>query len=143
MEQQLISFILMFPEQLIEHNISETNRYASECITTKPDPGWKDTSLEEIKVFLGLHVLFGIKQLPSYKLYWSKDPLIGVPAVQKVMSRNRFEKLSQYFHVHNNANQVPREDPAYDRLFKVQPVINPMVQCCQMELMPERDLTVE
>ena len=136
-------FYLMFPEELIEHIVSETNRYARECIATKPDPEWKDTSLEEIKAFLGLHVLFGIKQLPSYKLYWSKDPLIGVPAVQKVMSRNRFEKLSQYFHVNNNANQVPREDPAYDKLFKVRPVINRVVQCCQMELMPERDLTVD
>ena len=59
------------------------------------------------------------------------------------MSRNRFEKLSQYFHVNNNANQVPREDPAYDTLFKVRPVINRRVQCCQMELMSERDLTVD
>ena len=97
-------FYLMFPEELIEHIVSETNRYACECIATKPDPEWKDTCLEEIKAFLGLHVLFSIKQLPSYKLYWSKDPLIRVPTVQKVMSRNRFEKLSQYFHVNNNNN---------------------------------------
>ena len=58
MEQQLISFCLMFPEELIEHIVSETNRYACECIAMKPDPEWKDTSLEEIKAFLGLHVLF-------------------------------------------------------------------------------------
>lgn len=55
-------FYLMFREELIEHIVSETNRYAGECIAMKPDPGWKDTSLEEIKAFLGLHVLFGIKQ---------------------------------------------------------------------------------
>ena len=47
------------------------------------------------------------------------------------------------FHVNNNANQVPREDPAYDKVFKVRPVINCMVQCCQTELVPERDLTVD
>ena len=46
------------------------------------------------------------------------------------------------YHVNNNVNQVPREDPAYDKLFKVQPVIN-QIQCCQMELMPESDLTVD
>ena len=55
-------FYLMFPEELIEHIVSETNRYAGECIAMKPDPEWKDTSLEDIKAFLGLHVLFGIKQ---------------------------------------------------------------------------------
>ena len=65
-------FYLIFPEELTEHIVSETNCYAWECITAKPDPEWKDTSLEEIKAYLRLHVLFGIKQLPSYKLYWSK-----------------------------------------------------------------------
>ena len=50
------------------------------------------------------HVLFGIKQLPAIRLYWSNDPLIGVLAVQKVMSRNRFDKLLKYFHLNNNAN---------------------------------------
>ena len=59
----------MFPEELIERIVSETNHYAWECIAAKPDPERKDTSLEEIKAYLGLHVLFGIKQLPSYKLY--------------------------------------------------------------------------
>lgn len=92
-------FHLMFPEELIERIISETNRYVCECIATKPDPEWKDRSLEEIKVFLGLHVLLGIKQLPSYKLYWSKDPLIGVPTVQKVMYRKLCpETASKSYH---------------------------------------------
>ncbi|XP_067026427.1 piggyBac transposable element-derived protein 4-like [Acropora muricata] len=97
-------FYLMFPEDLIEHIVTETNRYARECTAAKPDPERFDTMLEEIKAFLGLHVLFGIKQLPAIRLYWSNDPLIGVLAVQKVMSRNRFDKLSKYFHLNNNAN---------------------------------------
>ena len=37
-------FYLMFPEELIEHIISETNCYARECIATKLDPEWKDKS---------------------------------------------------------------------------------------------------
>lgn len=87
--------------------------------------------------------LFGIKQLPATRLYWSKDPLIGVPAVQKVMSRNRFDKLSKYLHLNNNTNQVPREEPAHDKLFKVRPVLDRVVQCCRMELQPQKDLSVD
>lgn len=30
-------FHLMFPEELIEHNVVESNCYAQECIATKPD----------------------------------------------------------------------------------------------------------
>ena len=41
--------------------------------------------LTEMKAFVGLHVLFGIRQLPATHPYWSTDPLIGVTAVQKVM----------------------------------------------------------
>ena len=108
-------FYLMFPEELIEHIVVETNRYAQECIATNPDREWFETTLAEMKAFIGLHVLFGIKQLPATRLYWSQDPLIGVPFVQKVMSRNRFDKLSKYLHLNNNANQVPREDPPRSR----------------------------
>ena len=105
-------------------------------IATKPDREWTETTHDEMKAFIDLHVLFGIKQLPATRLYWSKDPLVGIPAVQKIMSRNRFDKLSQYMHLNNNANHVPREDPAHDKLFKVRPVLDCVVQCCQMELRP-------
>ena len=58
-------FYLMLPEDLIEFIVTETNRYARESIAAKPDAEWFDTTLEEVKGFLGLHVLFGIKQLPA------------------------------------------------------------------------------
>ena len=136
-------FYLMFQEELIEHIVIETNRYAQECIATNPDHEWFETTLAEMKAFIGLHMLFGIKQLPATCLYWSQDPLIGVPFVQKVMSRNCFDKLSKYLHLNNNANPVPREDPAYDKLFKVRPVLDHIIQCCKMKLRPQRDLSVD
>ena len=59
------------------------------------------------------------------------------------MSRNRFDKLLKYFHLNNNANQLPREDVNYDKLFKVRPLLDRVVECCQTELRPERDLSVD
>ena len=59
------------------------------------------------------------------------------------MSRNCFDKLSKYLHLNNNANQVPREGPAYNKLFKVRPVLDCVIQCCKMELRPQRDLSVD
>ena len=53
--------------------------------------------------------------------------------------RNRFDKLSQYLHVNNNENQVPRENPAHDKLFKVRPVLDRVVECCKMELRPDKN----
>lgn len=39
-------FPLMFPEELIERIVRETNRFARQCIAAKPDSEWFDTSLE-------------------------------------------------------------------------------------------------
>lgn len=96
-----------------------------------------------MKEFFGLHELFGIKQLPVTRPYWSPDRLIGVTAIQKVMLRNRFDKLSQYLHVNNNANPVPCENPVQDKLFKVRPILNRVVECCKTELRPSKKSSVD
>ena len=73
---------------------------------------------EEIRAFVALNVLFGIKSLPETILFWSKNPYVGVPAVQKVMLRNRFEKIPQCLHLNNWENMLPRGDPNFDKLLK-------------------------
>ncbi|XP_020622237.1 piggyBac transposable element-derived protein 5-like [Orbicella faveolata] len=62
-------FYLMFPEELIEHIVIGTNCYAQECIATTLDHKWLETTFTEMKAFIGLRVLFGIKQLPATHLY--------------------------------------------------------------------------
>lgn len=59
------------------------------------------------------------------------------------MSRNRFDKLLKYFHLNNNANRLPHEDVNYDKLFKVWSLLDRVVERCQTELRPERDLSVD
>lgn len=54
-------FYLMFLEDLIEYIVIEINRYVRECIVAKLDSEWFDITFEEIKVFFGFYVLFGIK----------------------------------------------------------------------------------
>ena len=57
-------FLLLFPEELLQKIVFETNLYA-----TQRDLGDKyvPTTISEIKCFLGLNILMGIKKLPSYK----------------------------------------------------------------------------
>ena len=45
-------------------------------------------------------------------------------AADVMSSRNRFNKLNQYFHLHNNTNAVPMGQPEYDPLFKVRPLLD-------------------
>ena len=42
------------------------------------------------------------------------------------MTLNRFEKISQYFHISDRANEPGRNDESYDPLYKVKPVLTAM-----------------
>lgn len=96
----------------------ETNRYAiqngRQFVTTE----------KEIEAFLGISMAISIHKLPSYKDYWSTNPLLSVPFVANVMTRKRYEEIKQNLHFSNNENQPNRTDSNYDRAFKVRPIIN-------------------
>lgn len=53
---------------------------------------WKDVSVEEMYVFLTLHLYMGIIRYPRIQDYWSRDFLCGGPRIfcSEIMSRNRF-----------------------------------------------------
>lgn len=54
-------FCLFVSEELLENIVEETNRYARQCIATKPDPKWYETNLAEMQAFFGLQIFFGIR----------------------------------------------------------------------------------
>ena len=62
-------FLLMFPENLFEILVTETNRNAEQSIRTKPDPHWYVTTCEEMRAFGAINILFAIKTLPETRLY--------------------------------------------------------------------------
>lgn len=66
-------FLLMFPLTLIQVIVDNTNLYARQSGAQ----GWVDTTIGEMKAFLGLQILMGIVQLPRYTMYWSSDKYIG------------------------------------------------------------------
>lgn len=135
-------FLLLWPEELFIKIVQETNRNAEQCIQTKPDPSWYETC-EEMRAFVALNVLFGIKALPEIRPYWLEDPFLGVPTVQKIMPRNRFEKIRQYLHLNNHENMLLREDPDYDKLFKVRPLLEALSVTFRSEYRPSKFVSVD
>jgi hypothetical protein len=61
------AFQQIFPDTLIDHLVYQTNLYVMQTngINTKP------AFFNEMKQFLGINILMGIKKLPSYRDYWS------------------------------------------------------------------------
>ena len=112
-------FSLILPREFWETFSTETNKYAAQKQTEKGvDKQWHDTS-QDMQFFFFIQFIFGIMLLPETNMYWSTNPLLRIPAVADGMSRNRFNKLNQYFHLHDNTKAVPKGQPDYSSLFKV------------------------
>lgn len=93
--------------------------------------------------FCRIEHLYGMKSLPETRMYWSKDKFRGVPTIQKVMLGNRFEKICQYFSLNNHQNMLPWEDPGYDKLFKVHPLLNTLSNTFHEEYQPSKFVSVD
>ena len=123
--------------------MEETNRYARQCTAHEPDRRWRETNVEKVTAYFGLNILFGIKKLPDTHLYWSKDATLGVPYVQKVMPRDRFDKLTQYLHINDNEKAAPRGHRDHDKLFKIRPLFEVVNSKFLKEYQPSQNVSVD
>lgn len=113
-----IAFVsLLITTSLLEHIVSQSNLYATQSGVDL------NTSLEEMKAFLGLLIITGFHSLPSMFLYWSSDLNCHVEVVSKVMAVKRFRKLMRYIHLNDNAKMPARDSEQFDKLYKVRPII--------------------
>lgn len=119
-------FKLLFSMNIVNKIVLETNKYAKQQFEAsgKDFALYKPVTTEEIMVFLGIVIAMGIHRLPSVRDYWSNDWVLGVPALTHCMTLCRFELILRYLHLNDNANQKPRGEPGYDKLFKVRPFID-------------------
>ena len=142
-------FHKMFPDVLYENIAKETNRYASEVIESKvlgPKSRflkWTETNAQEIQAFLGLRIAMGLCTKPTIEDYWSETWLTNTPNFAQVMTRNRYKLLSSFLHFANNSARLERNDPEFDALFKVRPVLKEVLPAWQDSYIPGRNLSID
>lgn len=118
-ESHIEYFYLLFPDELMEHIVFQTNLYATQ--SQKPHI---PTNIKEMKIFLAINILMGIKKLPSYRDYWSARSELRDSYISQIMSWHRFDFILGNFHLNDNSVQPKRGEPHYDKLYKVRPFIN-------------------
>ena len=67
---------LFFSADLMEKIVEESNRYANQVMGDEQFNKWTKVTVEELKAFLGFHILIGINHLPAVDDYWRRDPLL-------------------------------------------------------------------
>lgn len=119
-------FSLLLPEELWQTVSDETNKYATQRQEVKPDKNWQPTTPQEMKILIFIQYMFGV-----YQRHTRTDPLLCVPPVADMISRNRFNKINQYFHMNDNAKAVAKGEPGYDPLYKVLPLLDTVLKRSQ------------
>ena len=123
-------FKLYFNQELMEIMENCMNDYSQWYQTNKRiiDPDytnrlWYPMSRQEISVYLGILILFGLSPSARTRDYWFSDPFLGNDYVKKIMMEKRFEKMTQYFHCSDRSSEPLRGSPNYDPLFKTRKFI--------------------
>lgn len=124
---------LFLTDEFFHILVEQTNLYAAQHKRNNPNlpphsraHEWFDTTRPEMKQFIALSLLMGIVVKPGISDYWSTSPLLKGSIFNSVMSRNRFQSILQFLHFANNSQFDPN-DPDRDRLYKVRPVVDYLV----------------
>ena len=128
-KREIDFFQLLFTENLFSLIANETNKHADQTQKKKGqnDNKWHRMDTKEIRAFIGMRIYMSIVNLPNMKMYWCEDQFFGNFGIADVMTRGRFDKLCQYFHV-NDRTGYDRRDPNRDKLQLVQSVLD-VVSC--------------
>ena len=84
----------------------------------------------------------GISHLPALD-YWSTDPTLHYSPIADRISRDRFREILQYLNFVYNTTLPERGSPGYDRLRKVQPVIDHLSERFAELYQPHREVAVD
>ncbi|CAG2210332.1 unnamed protein product [Mytilus edulis] len=110
-------------------SVVDKETYANQCQTTENPTRharsneWSPVSYAEMRAFIGLVLAMGIVKKTSIESYWEASGISETPNFRDVMSRNRFQAILRYLHCSDNTTAVPRGQPGYDPLHKINPVV--------------------
>ena len=132
-------FAQTYPTDLIDVIVEQSNLYANQ----KGVPGWEDTSNREIEAFLGFMMATSVHRLPQLRNYWSGDWVLGVPSLASLFPRDRFWGLWSNLHLADNTLAPPRDDPQFDKQYKVRPILNILEDAFRMAHKPSQQVAVD
>ena len=76
-----------------------TNIYAFTCPVIRI---WKPICMDEMRVFLGVCIMMGLKKLSSYCLHWSKRYVWRTLEITREMNKKRYEAIIKCLHLVDN-----------------------------------------
>lgn len=94
---------MFIDDEVLNLLVTSTNQYAA----ANNCPSFV-TSISEMKTFLGVLYITGYHTLPQTQSYWSNKESLGCALIKECISRDRFRRIKQFFHVCNNSALDPK-----------------------------------
>ena len=139
-------FDQMFTDDIWDMIVTETNRYHDQQAASEPNKHkrkWDPVTKDEMKAFIGITIHMGIVKLPRMAMYWSTDNLVHQGSVSSVMTQTRFFQIWRYFHLADNTQSLPREDPRFDKIYRVREFLDIIVRNAQHLYRLDQDVSID
>lgn len=139
-------FRMLVDDEFLETIVTECNNYAVEVLSTSNGSNrsriteWKELTVKEFLVFLGLTLHTGTIKLPEIQDYWKKDRLLTT-CFSNYMSRDRYLLIMRCLHFSKTwkeGDEIPE-----DRLFKIKPVVDYFNNVMRKVYSPKKQLSLD
>lgn len=131
-------FNIVWPDLLIQTIVFQTNLYATQ--RGKPFLPVTDT---EIKQFLAINLLMGIKKLPSYRDYWSAHLELRDHFIASLMPQKRFSWILGNLHLNDNTLAPKKGEDGFNKLYKLQPMLDILTTSFLHAMNPSREQSID
>lgn len=137
-------FDMLWGDDMWQHLVVETNRYAEQERRRNPPPPnaakWFPVDVPVMKAFIGLVFCMGIMKLPHKADYWRQKKVMLRTAFNSIMPRDRFFQIWRYLHLHNSEAPQPNRP---DKLIKLRWFLDYINDKCSSAYTPYGYYTVD
>jgi len=133
-------FTLFFSDLVVEILSEETNSYAEIHLQSPPlsiqsHRHWVPTTPAEIRVYLGIHIHFGLYPLTVRDDYWK------IHKIGQFLSLKRFEQIHRFFSLNSkNTIPLPTNTPWFYRIQRISDLIR---TACRNAYYPSSHITID
>ena len=125
LENPIDFFKAFFDDDMTQLIADQTNLYSVQCDLVKGSIG---TTKSEIERLLSVFLKMCIVQMPRYPMYW--EAATRYTPIADLISRDQFKKLKSFLHFSDNSTAPGKNDEAYDKLYKVRPLLQMLRKNC-------------
>lgn len=143
----------LLPDNFFKLIKAETNLYANQMISAERAKGplqphgisakWVPVTLAELKSFFAIVIHMGLLKKATLREYWSTKPVVASPFAKNLLSRNRWCAISSFLHFSDSTGYIPRGEPGHDALYKLRPIIDPLIESFLTAATPGRQIALD